>query len=210
MSNPSLRIFFSETEFLLLKLREYLEVTFMSLNNEENRVWQHSDETLRKSFYWEIKTFEFEYLWPLANNYSFVTLLHLIVEERFRQLCLLVQANEEQLSQCNLGNGIESYMSFLEKSEVYNIERSQLLYWQAMTDFEKVRNCLVHAFGRFEYVRAKDKKRLHDLVKTDKTLSVETRIPQSRQLMPSFEYCSNAINTALQFFREIDKYTHTE
>lgn len=205
MSDSSLRVFFLDTKFLLVKLRDFLDVVDESLNFEENRVWQHSDEVLRQSFYWEVKAFEFEYLWPLAKHYSFVTLLHLTIEERLRQLCLIVQTHDEKLSIHPLGNGIESYMNFLEGSERYNIRRKELMNWQAITDFEKVRNCLVHAFGRIEYVRAKDKKRLQHLIKMDKGLSVETRVPQSSQLMPSFDYCRNAVGTALKFFLEIDE-----
>lgn len=148
MFNNEIKLFLLETDFLFSKLREYLEIVDKSLNFEENRVWQYSDETLRKSFYWESKKFAFEYFWPLAKHYSFITLLHLMMEERLRQLCEIVRANDEQLNEYTLGNGIEDYMGFLEKGKRYVMKRVEISEWQNITDFEKIRNCIVHAYGR--------------------------------------------------------------
>ncbi len=203
MASISIEVFFLDTSYLLKKLLDFLEVVDKSLNLEENRAWQNSDEGLRESFYWEDKKFDFEYFWPTAKNYSFITLLHLTIEERLRQLCMIVQAIDEELYSLDLGDSITSYMGFLEKSKMLPVKRIELVTWQGITDFEKVRNCIVHAYGRVEYVREKDKKRLQELINKDKNLLVESRETQPNQLMPSFDYCRNAVVTAEMFFKEI-------
>jgi len=53
----------------------------------------------------------------------------------------------------DLGNGLKNYMDFLESRNRYVINRKEIVNWQAITDFEKVRDCLVHAYGRIDYVK---------------------------------------------------------
>ncbi len=204
MSDTEIELFFLETNILLRELRNYLDIVDTSLNSEENRIWQHSDEFLRQSRYWETQKNRFEYFWPMAKHYSFITLLHLTIEGQLRQLCILVQSHDENLrGQKNIGRGIKDYMDFMGKSEKYNVTRRNISNWRAITDFEKVRNCIVHTFGRIEHVNKKDQRRIRDLVKTDRNSSIQTRIPKSNQLMLSFDYCTNAYSVAMSFFEEI-------
>jgi hypothetical protein len=195
-----------ETKVWLTKLRDYLDTVDDLFTEQENLAWQHSDDALRQTFWWEVRKFEFQHVLPVARYYSFVTLLHAAMEERLRQLCLAVQNLDPTLHDFKIGNGLEDYMNFLEKSEQYGIKRIKLSSWRAITDFEKVRNCIVHAFGRIENVRPRARRHLLQLVKLDKNLMTDTRSPQSTQLMPTFEYCRNSVNLALLFFQELGNY----
>jgi hypothetical protein len=203
LSDVEIRQFLARDEVIFGRLREYLDTVEQCLNSEENRAWQYSNESLRGTFWWKGKELSFGYVWPLARGYSFITVVHLMIEGELRQLCSMVRGADQQMRSVSLGSGIREYMMLLEASRCFAVKRSTLPSWQTVCDLELVRNCITHAFGRPEHVRPTDRRRLQRLIQIDKGLRLVRDGSQSGQLMPSMEYCRNTVNVALAFFREL-------
>ncbi len=205
-----LRVFQANTDFLFDELLEFLDLVDRAVFEEVNRIWQYSDPDLRQSSFWEIRKIEMDYLWPLLRCYFFITTGFFLFEERLRQLCILVRESNLGLQQEQLGNGIEDYVRFLEKAANGRVKLTDLAEWRAMKDMEKVRDCIVHAFGRIEQMRGKKRKHLERLVKRDKDLSVVERIPNSRQIFPSYAYCRRTLNQAKIFLSQVAELLITQ
>ncbi|NPA92064.1 MAG: hypothetical protein GXO56_00105 [Chloroflexi bacterium] len=164
----------------------------------------YSNKDLKQTFIGKAHAFRMEYWWPLALQYSFLTLLYFTIEERLRYLCKLIQKENLSTQQRQIGKTLQDYMEFLESIEDLLISRENLSNWQKITDLAKIRNCIVHAFGRIE--ECKHKKHLQNLIAKETGLNL---VEETGQLMASEHYCREAVGTALQFFQEVKSHLYS-
>ena len=200
-----LRYFFFETEYLLVELRDYLEfVSDSFMERMSTRSEFYSKEGLEQTFIGKAHAFRMEYWWPLALRYSFLSLLYFTIEERLRYLCKLIQEENSSARQRSIGKKLKEYMEFLESLEDFSISRESLSTWQKITDLAKVRNCIVHGFGRVE--ECTHTKYLQNLIAKEAGLYL---VAETGQLMASEHYCREAVSTAIQFFREVKAHLYS-
>lgn len=147
--------------------------------------------------------YQHEHLFPLSLRYSFVVLLYLIIEDRLRQACNLIQKIRALPIRAKdlRGDTLEQCMIFLDK--LVGIQRQSISTWQRISDLSKIRNCIVHSSGRVEESRDKDYLKL--LAKQENSLIdlSDNEQPTETQLVISPEYCVISTLVAGRFFEEI-------
>ena len=88
-------------------------------------------------------------LYP-AMRYSFIVLLHIFTENELRNLCSEIQ-KERQLAigVTDLkGSAIEQIRAFLRKLAGIRMNDFPQKEWENLRTLQKIRDCIVHAFGR--------------------------------------------------------------
>jgi hypothetical protein len=123
-------------------------------------------------------------------------LLSIVFETRLRAACdeIAKRRNLELKEKDLKGAAIERAKVFLEKVAKTPVKDQET--WQWLKDFQKVRDCIVHANGRIEMSR--DKKRLNELCNKDLGLSID-----AGSLTIEQEYCTKTLKMAQGFFDQI-------
>lgn len=195
-----------DTEFAFDNLTDYLEMMenqFEVVRElERKNIPQNPPPGLSEEEFadWqsEIQFFEerYESDFPSKFRYSFLVLLLIVVETRLRAACNeITKRRDLELKEKDLkGVAIERAKTFLDK--VANVPVRDQEAWQWLKDFQKVRDCIVHANGRIEVSR--DKKRLKELCKKDFGLSID-----AGSLMIEHEYCTKTLKIAQSFFDQL-------
>lgn len=191
-----------ETEFALSNLKDYLEMAESQFEvvREMERTRADSDppshlseeDYLEWQAEWQAEILfieeRYECDFPSKIRYSFVVLLHIVLEDRLRAACdeIFRRRNLEIREKDLKGSLIERAKAFLDKVAKVSIKNQQA--WQGLKDFQMIRDCIVHANGQIELSR--DKKRINELCKKGLGLSnVES------SLMIEKGYCINALET---------------
>ncbi len=136
-------------------------------------------------------------------HFSFVVLLHLIVEDRLKRTCEYVQKIKALPLQFKdlRGDTLEQCMTFLVK--LAGVQREKLSRWQDITDLYKVRNCIVHASGNVGDSRDKD--RLEKLASQKPSFFsiYKHLIYEEEELRISLGYCIDVTKAAIEFFQSL-------
>lgn len=88
-------------------------------------------------------------LYP-AMRYSFIVLLHIFTENELRNLCSEIQKERQvTIGVTDLkGSAIEQIRAFLTKLAGISMQEFPQEEWENLRTLQKVRDCIVHAFGR--------------------------------------------------------------
>jgi hypothetical protein len=193
------------TYMTFIGLRDYIDKSEFQLaalaNQELNNPQYHNPPADEPDIGYIM--YQHEHLFPLSLRYSFVVLLHLIVEDRLRQACDLIQKIRALPIRAKdlRGDTLEQCMVFLDR--LVRIPRQSISTWPRISDLSKIQNCIVHSSGRVE--ESRDKDYLKILVQQENSLIDLSNNEQSteRQLVISPEYCVIATLVAGRFFEEV-------
>jgi hypothetical protein len=195
-----------ETEFAFDSLAEYLDMIEGQYKNvrelEGNRISKNPPAGLSEEEYaeWqsEVQFLEARYEkdFPSKIRYSFVILLYIVFETRLRAACDEISKRRSlELRESDLkGASIERAKAFLKK--VAKLPSGDQMIWQWLSDFQKVRDCIVHTNGRIE--ESRDKDRLNHLCNENVGLSSE-----AGSLMIERHYCTKMLEIAKSYFRHL-------
>jgi hypothetical protein len=149
---------------------------------------------------------EFTIVYPRLLRYSFVIILHSLVETGLRSLCNVIVCKKQELGLQMIspqdGRCFERAKDILCAASL-----SSIVYgpqWASLTDLQKVRNCIVHHGGRVADTR--DTKRLGHLVKQGIGLSIQTGghflvLPEDESLLiVERPFCAKMLDSARTFF----------
>ena len=128
-------------------------------------------------------------------RYSHVVLLHILIETRLRAFCRLMKEEKklpEILPSDFRGGPVEQVQLYLKK--LVGISVNEIPGWDALKDFQKVRDCIVHVFG--EVAESKDKDYLHVLA--SKNLGIQ--IDEVGRLKVDSTFCASQILNIRNFF----------
>jgi hypothetical protein len=122
-----------------------------------------------RAFRCKEESYKLDYLFPLALNYSFVTLIFITLETRLLKTCnLLYESRNFPLKAKDLaGSGLERYINFLTK--LVSIPLISLTHWPQISALTIIRNCIVHTSGFLE--NSRDEKALRHLVQNKSYLA---------------------------------------
>ncbi len=195
-----------DTEFAFENLKDYFEIVEGQFDVvrelEKKKIPQEPPPGLSEEEFvdWqsEIQFFEdrYERDFPSKIRYSFLVLLHIVVETRLRATCneIAKRRNLELKEKELKGAAIERVKVFLDKVAKTPVKNQEI--WQWLKDFQKVRDCIVHVNGRIELSR--DKKRLNELCNKDLGLSID-----AGTLIIKQEYCTKTLKIARNFFDQL-------
>ena len=200
-----------ESELELLKSQERERIRAEITNQ------QLAPEEIEAEWDIGLQEYEAKYEMHYTNfyHYSFVVLVYLIVEDKLRELCQVVQDVKnfaEQPPQASR-DIIKTYRNYLKKAGV-SID-DQL--WQPIYDIKEVRHCIVHASGNVKLSKTKNAKRvkhLEELARRNIGLVISGShymgkltplyLEDNRLLLES-EYCKLIVNDVRKFFQELCK-----
>lgn len=166
-----------ETNFAFDKLRDYFEAVerqFEAVREEERaRTDLTPPPGLSEDDYqeWysehqaEVQFIEerYELDFPSKMRFSFIILLHIMLEDRLRATCNEIQRRKAlTITEKDLrGAPFERVKNFLKKIAGINFENQK--GWQELKDLQMIRDCIVHTNGRI--AESRDKNRIYDLCK---------------------------------------------
>jgi hypothetical protein len=195
-----------ETEFAFDSLADYLDIIegqFESVRKlESNRIQQNPPAGLSEEefaeYQSEIQFFEdrYERDFPSKIRYSFVVLLYIVLETRLRAVCdeISKRINLDLRERDLKGAIMERAKAFLKK--VAKLPNGDPMVWQWMSDFQKVRDCIVHTNGRIE--ESKDKARIGKICNETEGLSSGAGL-----LMIERHYCIKTLEMTKSYFKHI-------
>jgi len=154
------------------------------LSEEEYAEWQSENQ-----FFEDRYDLDF----PSKIRYSFVIMLHIIIENHLRAACNEISKRRSfEIRESDLrGTAIERAKTFLGK--IAKLQIGDQTIWQWLNDFQKVRDCIVHANGQIELSR--DKEYLNKLCSKDIGLSNNIG-----SLMIKRYYCTQTLEMAKSYF----------
>lgn len=171
-----------ETNFAFDNLKDYLELVESQFETvrelERNRTNFAPPPGMSECEYleWyddykaEVMFFEdrYERDFPSKIRYSFIVLLHIVLEERLSATCkeIVKRKGLAVAEKYSKGAALERAKTFLIEVAAINFDKQG---WQELKDFQMIRNCIVHTNGRIE--ESRDKKRISDLCKRGKGIS---------------------------------------
>ena len=105
-------------------------------------------------------------------HYSFIIITYSFLERAMIDLCVFIKdKNELKLTHADLrGTGITQSQKYLEKVCDINFP-TESSEWKNILNFQKIRNCIVHAIGDIE--KSKDTVKLKEILSNDKYLSLK-------------------------------------
>jgi hypothetical protein len=109
-----------------------------------------------------------------AMRYSFIVLVHIVFENQLRQFCNEIKKEKKfNLSLPDLsGSPIDRAQTFL--SKVAGLSVGGFPEWQNVRSIQKVRDCVVHAYGRLgDLANDKDKKAIRELATKNVGIGVD-------------------------------------
>ena len=113
-------------------------------------------------------------LYP-AMRYSFVVLLHIFAETQLRKFCSALRDERHipiGVSDLN-GSAIEKTHTFLTKLAGVDVLGLSKTEWDNLINIQKIRNCIVHAYGRVKDLKKADEKKwLRQFVSKRKDISI--------------------------------------
>jgi hypothetical protein len=150
-----------------------------------------------------VSTSSGEDIFSRSLRFSYIVLLHLMIEDRLKRTCdLILKMKPSPLDLLDLKrNNVEQCMIFLTKAA--EIQKIKLSHWQDITDLSKIRDCIVHMSGRLEPSRDKDY--LGKLInqKPSYFSLYKDEIFPDEELRVSLKYCIHATSAANQFFQSL-------
>jgi hypothetical protein len=137
-----------------------------------------------------------EDLFP-AMRYSFVVLVHIIFENHLRAFCAEIQKDRGiamSLSDVN-GKPIERARTFLTKLAALPV--GDLPAWQQLRNIQKVRDCIVHAYGHVsELHNDGDRKSIEQLVNQNIGITID----ETGRLMVDKVFCEWCLSSLEALF----------
>jgi hypothetical protein len=142
------------------------------------------------------------YMFPRYLRYSFIALAALVFESELRVLCGAIAADRGVPSfDRKLGGGamFKEAKKFLTQHVGKSCLESSAC--AVLDDMFKVRNCIVHANGRINFSKDKDKEHLEMLTKRNNGLSINcVERPELRLLDVEKGYCESIVDHISSFF----------
>ena len=122
---------------------------------------------------WSLESPKLDIFFPIFLNYSFITLVFSTIENHMMKICdLLSEIKHIPIKSKDLrGSGFERHIKFLERFSGFS--RKNIDIWPQISNLEKIRNCIVHAFGFID--RSNDAKAIREMIKNKTYLSKEDR-----------------------------------
>lgn len=196
-----------ETSALFRGLAEYHEKMEVQLEliqkkeEEQLRSWAEAEALEPAEFFAELDghRWTYDFLFPRSLRYSFIVLLFLVLESQLGQLCdqvknrrnLPVRASEFR------GGVVQRAKTYLRKmAGIKDVD------WTYVEDLSKIRNCIVHALGKVDLSRDKDRLRHLALRGNGLTIS-DDEFSEEGILLVSADYCSQAVRNVSAFFDEV-------
>lgn len=195
-----------ETEFAFDNLADYLDIIegqFESIRElERNKISRNppvglSEEQLA-DWQAEIQFFEEQYDrdFPSKIRYSFLILLYIVFETRLKATCDEISKRKglDLREKERRGKVLERAGTFLQK--IAKLPKPEPTLWKWLDDFQKVRNCIVHANGKLEL--STDVARLKALCKTAVGLSSCAGL-----LVIERRYCEKTLEVTKSYFKHL-------
>src|ERR1700720_274561 len=153
-----------DTASAISGLRKYLELTETQMEKVyRSELEAHASGTPKnadeedRDLHWQIGNLleqEFEQDLIPAMRYSFIVLVHIVFESHLRRFCADVQ-NERKialsLSDIAGKSPVERSSTYLTK--VLGLPVGNLQEWQHLRTVQKIRDCIVHAYGHVKESR---------------------------------------------------------
>lgn len=194
-----------DTMFLINNLEDYIQETEKQFETLKKLAQKHIPEKPPNGSGYEFQEWQhyvalyedrYEKDFTSKMRYSFIVLLHIVFESRLRESCNeIAKRNEIKLKENELNGGpIERAKNYL--TIVAHIEIKNHQVWQAMTDNQKIRDCIVHTNGNVS--KSKNSMRILEIGKKGIGITVE-----DGDLYISSKYCSFALDALRKFFDDI-------
>ncbi|MGH7595142.1 MAG: hypothetical protein ACREOI_02270 [bacterium] len=208
VNNIELAISFVEEYFKLVESKmeeaKHSEMTALDASYPPDIQQQHYGE------YSALKR-ELEYSYDRLvsiSRYSIVVLLHMIVETQMRAFCLELQKEKkkgrEKDKQGKLpsrtfsdfrGGPIEQSKLYLTKIVGISLEKNPK--WDNLMTLQKVRDCIIHAYG--DVSRSRDQEYLRKLVQQGRYIEIDV----DGKLIIRRDFCEDQIKNFSDFFKEL-------
>lgn len=196
-----------DTQHAISALRKYLEVMEAQMEEVhrcervamERERPQNADEEDRQLFMNQQQALEdlFEQDLAPAMRYSFVVLMHTVFETRLRAFCSDMQSERRipiPLRDVR-GSPIEQARTYLTK--LATLQVADVPEWQHLRTLQKVRDCIVHAFG---YVAdSRDEKEIRELA----SQSIGLTIDDYGRLALTKRFCDEHLSCLARFFHSL-------
>lgn len=195
-----------ETEFAFDNLADYLNIIegqFASFRElERNKISRNpptglSEEQLA-DWQAEIQLFEEQYDRDFPSNirYSFLILLYIVFETRLKAICDEISKRKglDLREKEHRDTALERADTFFQK--IAKLPKPEPTLWKWLDDFQKVRNCIVHANGKLEL--SKDVARLKALCNAAMGLSSCADL-----LVIERCYCEKTLEVTKSYFKHL-------
>jgi hypothetical protein len=151
--------------------------------------------------------YEFTIAYPRLLRYAFVTILHSLVETGLRSVCNVV--GERKALGKRIGPRDDKF--FERAKEILRAASLSSVIcdpkWVALSDLQKVRDCIVHHGGRV--ADSRDAERLHCLIEQSIGLSLQSgehflALPEDEGLLiVERSFCEKMLENATAFFVDV-------
>jgi len=197
-----------DTDSAIDALRKYLAITEAQMeavyraerDAHEADARNTSDEEER-DLHWQIGNYiEQRYEQDLipAMRYSFVVLVHIVFENQLRRFCAEMQKECKltlSLSDIAGKSPIERSSSYLTK--VVGLVVGNLAEWQHLRTVQKIRDCIVHAYGHID--ESRDKQEIQQLAAKNSGISID----ESGRLALTKVFCENCLSSVEKLFSQL-------
>lgn len=196
-----------ETDFAFSSLKDYLEMvekqfeTVREIERARTNLTPPPGLTEEEYQEWcseyqaEVLSFEerYERDFPSKIRYSFIVILHIVLEDRLRATCNEIHNRRDlPIKEKDLkGAPLERVSTFLKK--IAAIDYNNQSVWQKLKDLQMIRDCIVHTNGKIE--ESRDKNRLYDLCKKEIGISSE-----DGSLVVDNSYCTRTLEAIAAYF----------
>lgn len=198
-----------DTQHAISALRKYLEVMEAQMDEvhrcervamEKERP-QNADEEDHQLFMNQQQALEdlFEQDLAPAMRYSFVVLMHTVFETRLRAFCSDMQSERRiSISLRDLrGSSIEQARTYLTK--LVKLQVADFPDWQHLRTLQKVRDCIVHAFGYVAELSKEKEEGIRELA----SQSIGLTIDDYGRLALTKRFCDEHLSCLATFFHSI-------
>lgn len=198
-----------DTEHAISALQKYLETmeTQMAEVHRLERVAldaerpRDADEADRQAFWDEQKALESLFGQDLipAMRYSFVVLSHTVFETRLRAFCSDMQRDPQiRITVTDLGGSpIDRARTYLSKLAALKV--ADIPEWQQLRSFQRVRDCVVHAYGYVPELSGGKEKDIRELVRQNIGVTVD----EQGRLALTKAYCGAHLSCLQSFFQSL-------
>jgi hypothetical protein len=159
-------------------------------NEEELQAFWHEQDALEQLFE--------EDLIP-TMRYSFIVLIHMVFETRLRKFCASIHHERPVPVELRDLRG-----SPIDRAQIYLTKLAQLPItdfpeWQQLRMLQKIRDCIVHAYGYV--VESRDEKEIREMA----AKNIDFTIDPWERLIPTKAFCDQRLSDLDTFFRKLSE-----
>jgi hypothetical protein len=197
-----------DTDSAIDVLRKYLAITesqmdavYRAERDAHEADAPNTPDEEERDLHWQIGNYiEQRYEQDLvpAMRYSFVVLVHIVFENQLRRFCAEMRRERKitlSLSDIAGKSPIERSSSYLTKA--VGLPVANLAEWQHLRTVQKIRDCIVHAYGHVN--ESRDKQDIQQLVAKNSGISID----ESGRLALAEVFCENYLCAVEKLFSQL-------